>query len=197
MLRQTPNIDPTLQNGQGAETQQPNGVAYPPRNQMMSVSIQREVRFGILLEAAWLSNSMKHGTDRLQLNTLPAQYWSLGPLLDLPLNNPQVKAAGFGAPYPGFDMTQPLYQALRPFPQYQDIAEDATNGTSSTYNALTIKAQKRFSSGLAFLANYTVAKMITDSQWVPGSGGSFPTINNNRRVSCKGLHCLIFPTGSA
>jgi hypothetical protein len=135
---------------------------------------------------------MKHGTDRLQLNTLPVQHWSLGSLLDLPLNNPQVKAAGFGPPYPGFDQSQPLYQALRPFPQYQDIAEDATNGTSSTYNALTVKAQKRFSSGLAFLANYTASKMITDSQWVPGSGGSFPTINNNRKLD-KGLYRFDIP----
>jgi len=87
VLGATPNLNSTLQNGQGAETQQPNGVAYPPRSQMMSLSIQREMRFGILAEAAWLSNDMKHGTDRLQLNTLPQQYWSLGPLLDLPLNS--------------------------------------------------------------------------------------------------------------
>jgi hypothetical protein len=81
---------------------------------------------------------------------------------------------------------------LRPYPQYLDIAEDATNGTSSTYHALILKAQKRFSSGLSFLANYTASKFITDSQWSPGAYGSFPTINNNRRLD-KGLYRFDIP----
>ena len=115
-----------------------------------------------------------------------------GPALDLPLSNPQVRAAGYGPPYPGFDMNQPLYQSLRPYPQYQDLAENATNGTSSTYNALVLKAQKRFSSGLSFLANYTWSKYITDSQWSSGSSGSFPTINNNRKLD-KGLYRFDVP----
>ncbi len=192
VLSKTPDVDPTLQNGQGVEGQQPNGVADAPVNYMWSFSIQRQVPFGILGEASYLSNNMRHGTDRLELNSLSQQYWSLGPLLDLPLNSPQVKAAGFGAPYPGFDMTQPLYQALRPYPQYQDIVEDATNGTSSTYNALILKAQKRFSSGLSFLANYTASKFITDSQWSPGAYGSFPTIANNRKLD-KGVYRFDIP----
>ncbi len=192
VLGKTPNVDPTLKNGQGVEGQQPNGVAYAPANYMWSFSIQRQLPFQILGEVSYLSNNMKHGTDRLELNYLPQQYWDLGPLLDLPLNSPQVKAKGFGAPYPGFDMTQPLYQALRPYPQYQDIVEDATNGTSSTYHALILKAQKRFSSGLSFLANYTVSKYITDSQWAPGAYGSFPTIPNNRKLD-KGLYRFDIP----
>jgi hypothetical protein len=135
---------------------------------------------------------MKNGIDRLQLNTLPEKYWSLGRLLDLPLSNPEVQAAGFGPPYPGFAMTQPLYQALRPFPQYLDVAENATNGTSSTYHAFVIKAQKRFANGLSFLANYTNSKFITDSQWAPGAFGAFPTIPNNRSVD-KGLYRFDIP----
>ncbi len=192
VLGKTPNVNPTLQNGQGVEGQQPNGVAYAPVNYMWSFSIQRQIPFGILGEASYLSNNMRHGTDRLELNSLPSQYWSLGPLLDLPLNSPQVRALGYGAPYPGFDVTQPLYQALRPYPQYQDIVEDATNGTSSTYNALILKAQKRFSSGLSFLANYTISKYITDSQWAPGAYGSFPTIPNNRKLD-KGVYRFDIP----
>jgi hypothetical protein len=108
------------------------------------------------------------------------------------LNDPQVVAAGFHAPYPGFDVTQPLYNALRPYPQYLDIEEDATNGTSSTYHALILKGQKRFSSGLSFLANYTASKYITDSQWAPGAYGSFPTIPNNRRLD-KGVYRFDIP----
>jgi len=135
---------------------------------------------------------MKHGTDRLQLNFLPEQYWKLGPLLDLPLNNPAVQAAGFGPPYPGFNTNQSLYQALRPYPQYLDVSENATNGTSSTYHSLMIKAQKRFSSGLTFLADYTASKFVTDSQWAPGAFGAFPRVANNRRLD-KGLYRFDVP----
>jgi hypothetical protein len=192
VLGKVPNIDPALRNGQGTESQDPDGVARAPVSYMWSLSVQREVRFGILLETDYIANNMKHGTDRLQLNFLPQQYWKLGPLLDLPLNSPQVQAAGFGAPYPGFNMTSPLYQALLRYPQYLGLREDATNGTSGTYHALILKAQKRFSSGLSFLANYTVSKFITDSQWLPGAFGSFPTVPNNRALD-KGLYRFDVP----
>ena len=192
VLGKVPNTDPTQKNGQGAEAQQPSGVALAPVSYMWSFGLQRELPFGILFTTSYLANNMKHGTDRLSLNYLPQQYWKLGPLLDLPLNSPQVRAAGFGAPYAGFDMNQPLYQALRPYPQYLDIPEDATNGTSSTYNALVLQGQKRFSSGLSFLVNYTVSKYITDSQWAPGAFGASPSIPNNRKLD-KGVYRFDVP----
>ncbi len=191
-LGKVPNADPASRNGNLVQAQDPQGVARAPVSYMWSFGIQREVRGGVLLEASYIANNMKHGTDRFQLNALPERYWGLGRLLDLPLTNPEVQAAGFGSPYPGFDTRQSLYQALRPYPQYLDVTENATNSTSSTYHALMIKAQKRFSSGLSFLADYTASKFITDSQWAPGAFGSSPRVANNRRLD-KGLYRFDVP----
>ena len=192
VLGKVPNTDPSFRNGQLMQAQDPTGVARAPSSYMWSLSIQRELPRGLLMDVSYMANNMKHGTDRLELNYLPQQYWSLGPLLDLPLSDPRVQSRGFGLPYAGFDPNQSLYQALRPFPQYQSVAENATNGTSSTYHAVAIKAQKRFAGGLSFLANYTASKFITDSQWAPGAFGAFPTVPNNRKLD-KGLYRFDIP----
>ena len=69
------------------------------------------------------------------LNQLDPKYLGIyGNLLALPLstllNNPSQLAAlnanGFKLPYAGYPLTRTLSQALRPFPQYDNI--DATGG---------------------------------------------------------------------
>src|SRR5207249_1821195 len=103
----------------------------------------------------------------------------LGQSLTLPLNSASVQAlpvvqamplqaGGVRSPYPQFDQNLPLYRALLPKPQYPQIVDDASPTTSSTYNAGYIKAQKRFSSGLSFLTNFTVSKYLSDTMWAPG-----------------------------
>jgi hypothetical protein len=77
-------------------------------------------------------------------------------------------AAGIFAPYPGF--TGSVAQALRPFPQYQNITLNADPIGNNTYNALQIKAQERFSNGLTFLVSFNYAKNLTDAHG-QSSGG--------------------------
>jgi outer membrane receptor protein involved in Fe transport len=50
------------------------------------------------------------------------------------------------------------------FSQYSDIAM-AMNDVNSSYNSMQLTAQKRFSKGLAILANYTWSKSIDDWPW--------------------------------
>ncbi len=85
-----------------------------------------------------------------------------------------MQALGYKAPYAGWDMTLPLYRVLTPFPQFLNFTDDASTHTSSNYNAGIFKAQKRYSSGLTFLVNYTVSKYLTDTTWAPGSFGATP-----------------------
>jgi hypothetical protein len=55
-------------------------------------------------------------------------------------------------------------QALRPFPQYcNTIAGLNENKGSSSYHALQLKAEHRFSKGLWVLLSYTNSKLITNS----------------------------------
>jgi hypothetical protein len=57
-------------------------------------------------------------------------------------------------------------QALRPFPQYQDINTQAGHGDKSghsTYHSMLLKLDQRFSNGLTFNASYVLSKLLTDS----------------------------------
>lgn len=55
-------------------------------------------------------------------------------------------------------------QKLRPFPQYADVLRRANNWGNSSYHALNLKIEKRFSGGLNLLSNYTWSKFIDDVQ---------------------------------
>lgn len=62
-------------------------------------------------------------------------------------------------------ISEPEYQALRPFPQIQYINMDSylQNRGQSTYNALEAKLEQRFHNGLNVLASYTFSKTLTDA----------------------------------
>jgi hypothetical protein len=186
VLGKTPNTDPAFRNNQSVTFQSPQWIGKPPSVYMWSAGFQREVKGNILLELTYLANASKHGNDHQYINALEPRYWGLGQLLLKPLNSPEVQAAGFKAPYPQFDANLPLFRALLPRPQFVQIVDDASPTTSSTYHAAYIKAQKRFSSGLTFLANYTVSKYLSDTMWSPGTFGSIPRDYYNRRLD-KGL----------
>src|SRR6202012_2521418 len=71
---------------------------------------------------------------------------------------------GVALPYASFSGT--IAQALRPYPQYNVIDTYAGQGDHSghsTYHALILKFQKRYSSGLTFTASYVFSKLLTDS----------------------------------
>lgn len=53
-------------------------------------------------------------------------------------------------------------QALRPFPQYGNVLWRSPDWGNSTYNALNVKVEKRFSGGLNFLSTYTWSKFLDD-----------------------------------
>ena len=72
---------------------------------------------------------------------------------------------------PGFSGT--VAQALRPYPQYNVIDTYAGQGDHSghsTYHALILKFQKRYSGGLVLQSSYVFSKLLTDSDSAWGSG---------------------------
>jgi hypothetical protein len=80
------------------------------------------------------------------------------------ITSPAVVAAGFTKPYASFpDSTltaSTLAQALRPYPQYGSIISTYNGGGATSYNALQVKVEKRFSA-LTLLANYTKEKNLS------------------------------------
>ena len=138
------------------------------------------------MDASFLSNLRRHDSDITQLDALNPVYWSLGPLLNMPLNSPQVQALGYKAPFPQFNPSLPLYRALLPYPQYTSLQNQAAARTSSDYDAALFTVEKRYSNGLTLLAHYTISKQITDTDWGAGNRGTVARDPYNFRLD-KGL----------
>ncbi len=79
-------------------------------------------------------------------------------------------------------------QIRRPFPQFSNVTIDAPGVGSSNYQAMNMKVQKRFVTGLQFQANYTYSRFIDNvaSRNEPGGVTSdFQNVYN--RAGDKGL----------
>lgn len=63
-------------------------------------------------------------------------------------------------------------QRLRPFPQYNSVIWRSANWGNSSYHALNLKAEKRFSAGLNLLATYTWSKFLDDVEANAEAGGA-------------------------
>jgi hypothetical protein len=131
---------------------------------------------------------MGHGITNnalVNVNQVHPDYLRYGTLLTRNIGDPAVVAAGFTRPYPGFNGT--LAQSLRRFPQYLGVTtQDAPSG-NSTYNALLVKSEKRFSNGLQFLVAYAFSKTLTDVAF-DGTDLTGPQDTNNRRVEKSLAH---------
>ena len=201
-----PFIDPTVANGQNP-TMILTSDGRPGTVQNWTFDIQRQIGKDALLDVAYVG---AHG-DHLQSymrnpNQANPVYLSKGACLDVSLASQTTNPACAGQtpvalPYAGFSGT--VAQALRPFPQYSDIALENSFSPQPfgfyTYHALQTKFQKRFSVGLSLLATYTFSKNITDadSEFPSQSGwnndGAGPTQDNYNQKAEKSLSQLDMP----
>ncbi len=169
----------------------------PPRILQWSLGLQRELANNLLVEAAYVGNrGVWWSAPVLQsqaYNAMTPEYlknaWGLDitnatdrALLTAPLQipagggrtipNPAVvsRFPQFADPnnvYPGFPGTQPLKQAIRPYPQWNGVPPFLGPPLGNTwYDSLQVKVTQRLSHGLTLGAAYTFAKEI-----VNGSNG--------------------------
>ena len=163
VVKPPPFIDPTVANGQAATTAETcRGCSGRlARTSQWQFGVQHTLR-DILVEASYVA-TVAHGIGNealVSINQVAPSYLSLGSLLTRNISDAAVRAAGFGPPYAGFNGT--LAQSLRAFPQYLGVTTlDAPTG-NSTYHALLVKSEKRFSNGLQFLISYAFSKTIAD-----------------------------------
>ncbi len=113
--------------------------------------------------------SSNHG---LRTNQLRPEQLSLGNALLEPVPNPffgviTLPTSILAGP------TVPRRQLLRPFPQFDDVNAFQRLGAFSSYQAVTLSVNRRFSRGLQFQAGFTASKYITNSEgpegWVNGA----------------------------
>ncbi|HEY2013388.1 MAG TPA: TonB-dependent receptor [Bryobacteraceae bacterium] len=180
----------------------------PSRVNQWNISLQREIRGDLIVEAAfvgnhgvWEATGSSQGFYNANVGNLinydavsPAVLarYGLGDLTDAntrtllssTIGSAAAIAAGFKAPYPGFPSTASVLQSLRPFPQYSSIAQYQAPLGDSWYDSLQVKVIKRLSHGLTASLAYTFAKAL-DS-----------TTNNGSiydRASFKGLSQFYYP----
>jgi hypothetical protein len=160
-----PTLDPALLNGQAIYYADPSS-GRPPVAQNWQLSIERQLNQKLVLDVGYVATKGNHliASNRIY-NQVDPRYLSLGTLLDADISSPQAAAAGISAPYPSFTGT--VAQALRPFPQYQDISTANLFGSdksgSSSYHSLQAKLQGRLATGLNLSVAYTFSKNLTDN----------------------------------
>jgi len=171
-----PNYDPAQLNDSDISIYPADSNRFP-MVQNWNLGVQYEMPWRVRLEANYIGNHGSRLNDglSLSLNQVDPKHLSLGDILleDISLH-PEVKK-----PYPSFEGT--VAQALRPFPQYQNITAHRTNEGWSKYNALQVTATKRTGAGLSFLLAYTFSKALgtTDSA-ATGYGGYGQDLYNRK-----------------
>ncbi len=135
-----------------------------------------------VLQAAYIGN---HGLKLLfgttyELNALPPADLALGNQLLQSVANPfygVITSGALSSP------TIPYGQLLRPFPEYTGVENVQPPSASSSYHALALSANHRFSNGIQFLVSYTWSKYLTNSEgpegWTNGQAQSVQNWYNN------------------
>lgn len=103
-------------------------------SQQWNLSIQRDMRWNTILELSYAGNvGRKLNGPSTSVNQVPENLMGPGNA-----------------------------QARRPFPQFGNVVSISPFWGNSSYHAVNVKIEKRFSNGMNFLGNYTFSKFIDD-----------------------------------
>lgn len=150
-------------------------------NQQWNFTVQHQLPGALLVEAGYAGNKGTRIPVSLEFNQLDPRYQALGAQLNQQVANPFF---GLVATGPLAQRTVAQSQLLRPYPQYQSINTNspavAQNMGSSSYHALQLRTEKRFSRGYSFLVTYTWSKLIDNgSGRVFGETAFVPPVQNS------------------
>ena len=167
-----PQLRPDVANGGNPVGVWPKTYTMP-RYQNWSVSYQRELSRNMAIDIAYVGN---HGTRLIDGRSAAGVYDNMNPASVLQygsvLTSP-CTAASCGPitiPYPTF--TGDVAQALRSWPQYQQINWRSFPFGFSHYNALQMQFQRRMAQGFQFMASYTRSRLMNNgSESGQGAGG--------------------------
>ena len=132
--------------------------------QQFSFDVQREIGFGTVVTLGYSgsrSSDITWTAASLNRNQLNPSNYSLGAAaLRASVPNPYYQKGGVNSLAGANVERQSL---LRPYPQFSAVNYLNDSYISAQYDALTIKAQKRFSHGLNYLVAYTWAKNMDNA----------------------------------
>ena len=161
----------------------------PPEYYTWNFDIQHQISATSVLTAGYTGTKGVHlAAGLINLNQIDPKYLTqYGPtLLRSNINSPAARAANVPIPYAGFNGT--VQQALQPFPQFRQIETYRAGGDksgNSNYQAMIIKYDKRYASGMTVMASYVLSKFFSDAD-TANQALTPPLDNYNRRLE-KGL----------
>lgn len=157
--QELPDRDPAQLNGTNIGWYQPESNRLP-YVQNWNFGIQYELPWRTKLEVNYVGNRglrLNAAHYRGSLNQVDPTFLSLGDvLLDDLDDHPEI-----ARPYPSFSGS--VAQALRPFPQFQNVQTHRLSDGRSSYHSLQATYTKRSAHGLSFLAAYTFSKTLATS----------------------------------
>jgi hypothetical protein len=179
-----PVIDPALKNGQGATLVDRDRSTLVPYTQQFNFLIEQQVGGDMSFSVGYVGNTGRRLHTGIDWNQVHPTYLSLGPLLSKNILDPEVAAAGFKEPFPGFatlwGARGTLAQALRRWPQFAGVGQAGATFGSSAYHSLQISGERHMSKGLMFTLAYTFSKAMADTEGF--SSGTGRMDNFNRRL---------------
>jgi hypothetical protein len=211
-----PNINPAFQNNQTVDYWNGQNAVRAPENYTWTMSVQRQLSSTMVFEAAYNASIGSHlVANNLNLNQIPSSVYNslvdrFGATQANNILRAQVTAqlavdAGVRSPYANFtnaavQLNRTAGQALRPYPQYLNIQTGAREGDKSghsSYHAMVLRLDRRFSNGLMFQWNYAFSKILTDSDSFGAEGGAQDHFNRRLEKSIGAYdqtHALKFNT---
>jgi len=130
-----------------------------PYTQSWNFTIQRKLPSNMVFEIAYAGSRGINLLGVLDWNQLATEDLKLGSQLTSKVPNPFYGVITEG---PLAAKTITLAQSLRPYPQFLSVSsKDATYG-ASTYHAMYVRLERRFSNGFTFVTSYTWSKLIDD-----------------------------------
>jgi hypothetical protein len=168
--------------GLGAGTILPSNNRNPEYHSW-NFSIQREVGWSSVLEVNYTGSRGTHlFNPNTSMSMIDPVFWSMGrTTLTGTVPNPfygqitDPKATNLNRP------TVQLFRLLRNMPQFDGVSVGTSEfpNSDSSYHAMQIKWEKRYSKGLTMLVHYTWAKMLDNASFGSGNygwlGGNFST----------------------
>jgi hypothetical protein len=194
--------------GLGAGTILPSNNRNP-EYYSWNLSVQRELGWQSVLEVNYTGSHGAHlFVPYTSLTPLDPQYWGIGRnALQAQVSNPFFGYITDPLAVNLNRRTVQLYRLLRPMTQFDgaSVGTSEPPASDSSYHALQMKWEKRFSHGLMFLGHYTWAKMMDDSSvssgnltWLGGTTSLQNPLNRNleRSLSAHDISHRVVMTSS-
>jgi Carboxypeptidase regulatory-like domain len=152
--------------------------------QQFNLDVQRELPLGIFVDAAYAGSRGVHlsNSNNQSINNIPDSFYAQAeqqsltgtPSIVQKIPNPFQGITGVSGLNPTANPFILAGQLDRPYPEYSGLSLVGSPCCGSNYNSFQLTVTRRFKGGGTFLAAYTNAKLLSNTDtlttWLEGSG---------------------------